>query len=204
MSTETLTRFRCDAPHCEANGIGHDNITPPDGWTKLKSTAHIPATTDDPFPGRRRTRTLSYRERCYGSFSLHLCPDHPNAFTAHQPITDGRGYKNDVGVSCSCGTRVRLAPAAHVVGRYPSHATEAAWFHHLPAELRWYLWRGQRQWATRKRGNGFDHIDQYPSEERARDAVASSSSLYYLPEVVYRDAEGDEWTVAPAEAEVAS
>jgi len=196
VSTETLTRFRCDAPHCQTNGIGANNITPPDGWTVLKSTAHIPATNDPLLPPRRRSRSLSYSERCYGGFSLHLCPEHPAAFSAHQPITDGRGYKSNVAVSCSCGANLGTAPAATMVGRYPSHATESAWFLHLPAELRWYLWRGERQWATQTTNHGFTSTQQYVAEKQARDRVATSTSMYSTPRLVFRDAEGDEWTEA--------
>lgn len=200
MSTETLTRFYCDAPHCHTNGIGPSNITPPDGWTRLKSTAHIPVTKTSPYPARRRqSKTLSYSERCYGGFSLHLCPDHPDAFNAHQPITDGRGYNNDVLVSCSCGAQLGRTSAVTMVGRYPSHAPEWGWFSHLPVELRWYLWRGERQWATRTVSHGITHIRQYRTEEQARKAAEPSSTFYTVREdVVYRDAEGDNWTDAPA------
>lgn len=197
MSTETLTRFRCDAPRCEANGIGSNNITPPDGWTVLKSTAHIPVTKDPLFPPRgRRPKALSYSERCYGRFAVHLCPEHPDAFNTHQPITDGRGYKSDVLVSCSCGRQIGRAAAATMVGRYPSHAPEYGWFHHLPAELRWYLWRGERQWATRTSSHGIVRIQQYRGEEQAREAVSRESAFYAVPTLVYRDAEGDEWSQA--------
>lgn len=194
MSTETLTRFRCDAPHCQTNGIGSNNITPPDEWTVLKSTAHIPVTKDFLAPARRRSRALTYSERCYGGFSLHLCPAHPDAFNAHRPITNGHGYKSNVAVSCSCGMNLGIAAAATMVARYPSHAPESAWFRHLPAELRWYLWRGERQWATQTTNHGITSTQQYASEERARDRVDVGASMYGAPVLVYRDAEGDEWT----------
>lgn len=194
MSTETLTRFRCDAPHCQEHGIGTNNITPPDGWTALKSTAHIPVVKTSPTRGRRKA--LSYSERCYGGFTLHLCPEHPDAFDAHKPITNGYGYNNSVSIACSCGMPLGRAPAATMVGRYPSHAPESAWFHHLPAELRWYLWRGQRQWATRTVSHGITNIRQYRTEEQARKAAEPSSIFYSVREdVVYRDNEGDPWTV---------
>jgi hypothetical protein len=197
VSTETLTRFRCDAPRCEANGIGSNNITPPEDWTVLKSTAHIPVTNDPLFaPRGRRPKALSYSERCYGRFAVHLCPEHPDAFDTHQPITDGRGYKSNVAVSCSCGRALGVAPAATMVGQYPGSATEAAWFRHLPTELRWYLWRGQRQWATRTTNYGVTRVQPYPSEERARKVIADTGLTYTLPTLVYRDAEGDEWSAA--------
>lgn len=200
MSTETLTRFRCDAPHCHTNGIGHDNITPPDGWIVLKSNAHIP--TDPPgMParGRGRRKSLSWLERSYGSFSLHLCPAHPAAFADHQPRTHGYGYNSNVGVECSCGAQLGRPPAAAMVGKYPSHAPEHAWFQHLPVELRWYLWRGERQWATRTVSHGITRIRQYRTEEQARKAAEPSSTFYSVREdVVYRDAEGAPWTDAPA------
>lgn len=196
MTTETLTRFLCDAPHCQTNGIGSNNITPPQGWTVLKSTAHIPITKDPSFAPRRRTKALSYSERCYGGFSLHLCPEHPDAFNAHRPITNGYGYKSNVAVSCSCGMNLGTAAAATMVSRYPSHAPENAWFRHLPAELRWYLWRGKRQWATQTTNHGFTSTQQYASEERARDRVDTGASMYGPPVLVYRDAEGDKWRTA--------
>ena len=189
MSTETLTRFRCDAPTCPASGIGSSNIAPPDGWSVLKSTAHIPVTKEGPFPARRRRSSpLSYSERCYGGFSLHLCPEHPDAFDAHQPRTDGHGYNSNVAVSCSCGARLGMAAAATFVSSYPSHGTERAWFGHLPAELRWYLWRGERQWATRSVSYGVERITQQPTEERAREF-----GVKFSYSVVFRDAEGDPW-----------
>ncbi|MEU9014310.1 hypothetical protein AB0D12_31975 [Streptomyces sp. NPDC048479] len=193
MSTESLTRFRCDAPRCPADGIGASIITPPDGWTRLQSTAHIPVVKTSPYPARRRrSNVLSYSERCYGGFSLHLCPQHPDAFEAHQPRTAGHGYKSSVSVSCSCGASLGMAAAATFVSSYPSHGTERAWFLHLPKELRWYLWRGQRQWATRDVDSyRREHITQYTSEERARDAAER-----YGYQLVHRDAEGDPWTRA--------
>ncbi|MGO1025599.1 hypothetical protein ACTOXX_34050 [Streptomyces rubiginosohelvolus] len=196
MSAETLTRFRCDAPRCSANGIGHNNITPPDGWTVLKSTAHIPVTKDFLSPPRgRRTKALSYSERCYGGFSLHLCPDHPGAFDAHRPITDGYGYNSNVTVSCSCGVTLGRTGAVTMVGQYPSHAPEKAWFNHLPVELRWYVWRGERQWATRQVSYGITRIRQYRTEDEARKSAASTTDTFHaLHTLVCRDTEGDEWT----------
>ncbi|MER5277743.1 hypothetical protein ABT025_18570 [Streptomyces sp. NPDC002809] len=196
MSTETLTRFRCDAPHCDANDIGSSNIAPPDGWTVLKSTAHIPVTKDFLAPPRRRSRALSYSERCYGGFSVHLCPEHPEAFNAHHPITNGYGYKSNVAVSCSCGTNLGTAAAVTMVGQYPSHAPEKTWFRHLPADLRWYLWRGERQWATQTTNHGFTSTQQYASEERARGRADGGASMHGPPVLVFRDAEGDEWSTA--------
>lgn len=201
MSTETLTRFSCDAPSCDApschaDGIGHNNITPPDGWIKLQSTAHIPVTKESLYPARRNRRTPTYTEQCYGGFSLHLCPDHHQAFADHHPITNRHG--SNVKVGCSCGAQLGIAGAVFLVNRYPAHAPEMAWFQHLPAELRWYLWRGQRQWAIRERVHGTDYVFQYPNEERARKAAEPSRSS--TPQVVYRDAEGDSWVLAPAPA----
>jgi hypothetical protein len=196
VSTQTLTRFRCDAPTCANNGFGQNNITPPAGWTVLKSTAHIPVTKTSPYPARRRRSTpLSYSERCYGSFSLHLCPEHPDALDAHRPITNGAGHKSSVGVSCSCGMNLGRAAAATFVNSYPSHGTERAWFQHLPARLRWYLWRGERQWATRSVTYGTERIEQYQTEKQARQ-FATDYSTTIVRTVVYRDNEGDPWTHA--------
>jgi hypothetical protein len=156
----------------------------------LKSTAHIPSSSNFSVAhGWRRSEALSYLQRCYGSFSLHLCPEHPDAFDDHQPRTEGRGSGKNVTVSCSCGSNLGLAAADTFVSRYPAKGTEYAWFEHLPAELRWYLWRGARQWAVRELAYGRETVRQCPTEQRARDLAAGSGGK----QVVYRDAEGEPW-----------
>ena len=91
-----------------------------------------------------------------------------------------------------------MAAAATMVGRFPSHAPEAAWFRHLPAELRWYLWRGERQWATRTVNHGITNIIKHLTEDQARGYAKPSATYahYTIPTLVYRDSEGDEWTEA--------
>ncbi|MEU6054287.1 hypothetical protein ABZ829_28180 [Streptomyces xanthochromogenes] len=205
MSTETLTRFLCDAHGCSAAGIGADTITPPQGWTVIKSNAHIPPTpTPNPVPTeRRRHKPLSRLERSYGAFRLHTCPQHPDAFNAHHPRTEGHGYNQSVTVACSCGQHLGYTQAATSFSSYPQHGPERLWFQHLPADLRWYLWRGERQWATQNFVRAVDRtveqISQYRSREDAQSAVDRSQSLYSTPTLVFRDREGDPWKSAPKE-----
>jgi hypothetical protein len=152
VTTESLYRVRCDAPRCEASTFADKVTDTPDGWQTLKSTEHIPYVKTSVYPARRaRSNALSYGERCRGSFSLHLCPQHPGAFDAHLPRTDGLytrpGKDGMAAVSCGCGasfgytgTGWRVA-GADMSG--PSAHTEKAWWAHLPADLRWYAERDQ-------------------------------------------------------------
>ena len=150
MSTQTVHRLLCDAPNCPAMELIEDLAQIPDGWRKLKSTDHIPVPPRQSPYARRKPRTLTYTEQCRGSFTLHLCPEHPTAFDAHLPRTDGvytrPGRDGQAYVSCSCGgmktvlggTGWRLA-SADMSG--PDAYTEKAWWRHLPAELQWYAAR---------------------------------------------------------------
>lgn len=147
MTTETVYRFRCDAPHCHAAVLAEDLKHVPEGWKVVKSTDHIPIPPRQlPFE-RRRPRTLTYSERCRGAFTLHLCPEHPNAFDSHLPRTEGvymrPGKDGKAYVSCSCdGMRTVLTSTGWRIaggdGLGPSAWTENAWWRHLPSELQWY------------------------------------------------------------------
>ena len=150
MTTETVYRFRCDAPNCTTALLVENLKDVPEGWRVVKSTDHIPVPPREPFAtGRRRSNKLSYSEQCRGAFTLHLCAEHPNAFDEHLPRTDGvytrPGRDGQAYVSCSCGmkyvlcgTGFRIA-AADMSG--PSAYTENTWWRHLPGELKWYAER---------------------------------------------------------------
>ena len=150
MTTQTLYRFRCDAPQCTATNHADKVTDTPDGWRTIRSTDHIPVPPHRPgWEGSRRSSRPSYGERCRGDFRLHLCPDHHDVFNAHLPITEGMGSRAgrdpNATVSCSCGltfgwmtTGYRIA-AADMTG--PAQYTEKAWWRHLPPELQWYAAR---------------------------------------------------------------
>lgn len=148
MTTETVYRFRCDAPHCTALVLAEALKDVPEGWRTVKSTDHIPVPTKTSvYTSRSRgARALTYTEQCRGAFTLHLCPEHPTAFDDHLPRTDGvrtrPGRDGQAYVSCSCGmkyvlcgTGFRIA-AADISG--PAAYTEKAWWQHLPTDLKWY------------------------------------------------------------------
>lgn len=149
MTTESLYRFRCDAPHCTETAIGEKITGTPPEWRILRSTEHIEYVETSPYPARRRkANVLSHAERCIGDFSLHLCAAHHDAFGEHLPRTDGwpgqRGRDSIVTVSCSCGTRLGWTTAVHILaggGGGPSRSGERLWWRHLPADLRWYAER---------------------------------------------------------------
>ena len=150
MSTETVYRFRCDAPHCTAAVLVEDLKDVPEGWRTIKSTDHIPVPPPRaPWDRNRRTNRLSYGERCRGDFSLHLCPEHPDTFNTHLPITEGLyarpGKDGQAEVSCSCGAKLGWVTTGYRLASEdmtgPSQYTEKAWWRHLPAELQWYAQR---------------------------------------------------------------
>lgn len=148
MTTETLYRFRCDAPHCTESAIGENIGDKPSDWRTMGSTEHI---EKSPAPARRRqTRPLSFAERCIGEFWLHLCGAHYDAFDEHLPRTDGRpggrGRDSAVTVSCSCGARLGWTSAVHILAGGsggPRRSGERLWWAHLPADLRWYADRDE-------------------------------------------------------------
>lgn len=145
MTTQTLYRFRCDAPHCNETAIGENLSDLPSGWRRLGSTEHI---EDTPAPVRRRANVPSHIERCIGEFWLHLCESHRGAFDEHMPRTDGhrrvRGRDATLNVYCSCGARLGWTTAVHILaggGNGPSRSGERLWWSHLPADLQWYAQR---------------------------------------------------------------
>lgn len=152
MSTAILTRFLCDAPLCPATAVGEKSTAVPDGWVRLSSTAHIEPYRTPRFG--KGSRQVSWSDRQHGSFSLHLCGAHPEAFAAHLPRTDGapgtRGGDPSTAVSCSCGVRLGWVRSAHLVGDAvgPRRTTERTWWAHLPAELQWYALRNNAAVAS--------------------------------------------------------
>lgn len=153
MTTETVYRFRCDSPHCTAAILVEDLKDIPEGWRTIKSTDHIPLPPVGlPWERNRRSNKLSYSEQCRGAFTLHLCPQHLDAFDAHLPRTDGihtrPGQDGKAYVSCSCGMKYLLCGTGwRVAGADmsgPAAHTERAWWQHLPAELQWYAERDTR------------------------------------------------------------
>lgn len=149
MTTQTLYRFRCDAPQCTEAAIGEKIGDKPPDWRTLRSTEHIEYVETSPYPARRRqARVLSHSERCIGEFSLHLCGSHHGAFDEHLPRTDGRpgqrGRDSMVTVSCGCGARLGWTHSyITLAGRHegPRASGEHLWWAHLPADLRWYVER---------------------------------------------------------------
>jgi hypothetical protein len=150
VTTETVHRFRCDAPHCPTAALGESLKDVPSGWRVIKSTDHIPVPPPQPAYARgRRSNKLSYTEQCRGAFTLHLCPEHPNAFDQHLPRTDGvytrPGRDGQAYVSCSCGMQYVLSGTGFRIASAdmsgPAAYTEKAWWCHLPSELQWYAQR---------------------------------------------------------------
>lgn len=153
MTTETVYRFRCDAPQCPsvAFGGGKGRETP-EGWTELSSAAHLSGWQSGQRyrrpTGRSAVDTRTLWDVTSGRFILHLCPAHSEAFDDHRPKTEGghadrkTGDRN-VSVSCSCGWSSRLVRDLLLVhGRPEPHAaTELAWWRHLPTDLQWYATR---------------------------------------------------------------
>lgn len=109
MTAEVLRtyRFRCDADQCTASLDSFEYETPA-GWTEVSSTAHQ---SYGPLPsvksGAKLLRALTANGvRTTGRFSLHLCPEHPDALGAHRPMTDGYPGGQRLAVSCTCGARL--------------------------------------------------------------------------------------------------
>lgn len=139
MSTEIVYRLLCDAPHCPATAMAESLGEPPDGWTALRSADYMKG-KPAPMVGRgRNRRPVSGWDIGNGSFTLHLCPGHRDAFGEHRPQTVG--YPAGAAPSCACGWRSDLRREARMVGRKPSSTVEYAWWSHLPEELRWYATR---------------------------------------------------------------
>src|SRR5688572_15400443 len=104
MSHRKVEYLLCDAPHCPAEVVLPESWKLPEGWTWLRSSAHVP----DRIKASRSK--LSSEERTYGSFRLSLCPEHPKAFDGHRPRTEGgasrRGKDPIISVGCECGANL--------------------------------------------------------------------------------------------------
>jgi hypothetical protein len=143
VTTETLYRFRCDAPRCDATAIGEKISGFPDDWRHLGSTDHIA----EGLAVVRRPAT-SHGERCIGEFWQHLCGRHRDVFDGHLPRTEGRsggrGRTSIVTVACSCGARPGRTDAVHILAGGlpgPRRSGERRWWAHLPDDLQWYATR---------------------------------------------------------------
>jgi hypothetical protein len=129
VSTEVLRtyRFRCDAYPCTASVDSTQHETP-EGWTEVSSTGHQRYTDVSGWkPSARVLRTVTANGiLTTGRFSLHLCPNHPDAVQAlagHLPHTDGISASRLL-VSCSCGARLGEVGGG-AKSRWESHF---AWF----------------------------------------------------------------------------
>ncbi|MGI5144814.1 hypothetical protein ACQEVC_45605 [Plantactinospora sp. CA-294935] len=154
MSTHTIYRVTCDAPHCSAVGIIEKITDVPDGWRRVSSADHLadwrPGRRRNPSTGRQYTDKRSPWDVSAGSFALHLCPADSTAFDGHLPRTEGavmlaRERDRRVLVSCSCGALSRTTKDLLWVGRdpMPTSEVERTWWLHLPAELQEYATRGR-------------------------------------------------------------
>jgi hypothetical protein len=147
MTTESIWRLRCDAPDCTAATLVEQISDRPDGWTRIRSTAHLDNQPPLTYGRGRSRRTVSMGDLSAGSFTLHLCPKHPGTFDGHKPTTQGapkdRGdFRRRVNVGCSCGFSKPLgAWDGMVVGQRPALVSEFFWWQHLPTELQAYALR---------------------------------------------------------------
>lgn len=151
MTAQSIYRLRCDAPRCPYAVIVEQITAVPDGWRRVSSGDHL---ADWKSGQRRKTATgRSYTDKRTvwdlhaGSFTLHLCPDHPTVFDAHLPQTEGHVVRSREGnrhveVRCSCGLSTTTYDIRWV-GRdpMPNGNTERVWWQHLPEDLRWYATR---------------------------------------------------------------
>lgn len=147
MTTRGIWRLRCDGSDCTHTAIVDNMTDTPDGWTQIRSTAHLDGKPPLSYGRGRSRRTVSTSDLTAGSFTLHLCPQHPDTFAGHLPATQGaprdRGdYRRRVAVDCSCGYSVPIgAWDGHVVGQQPALVSEFRWWQHLPDELKGYARR---------------------------------------------------------------
>jgi len=147
MTVQSIYRILCDAPYCTASDMIEKITAVPDGWVRLASFDHM---RGKPLPeigrGRYRRRLDSWAAMS-GGFAITLCPQHGEAFGEHHPQTLGNespkraNQDQHVRVGCACGWQVGAVRSLHVVGRTPSSTVEAAWWRHLPEDLRWYATR---------------------------------------------------------------
>jgi hypothetical protein len=147
VTTESLWRLCCDAPDCTASTLVEQIADRPDGWTRIRSTAHFDNQPPIAYGRGRSRRAISVSDQSAGGFTLHLCPRHPDTFVEHRPTTQGspmaRGeFRRRVQVGCSCGFSKPLgAWDGMVVGQRPVLVSEFFWWQHLPAELQAYALR---------------------------------------------------------------
>lgn len=160
MSTHSIYRVTCDAPHCPATGIIEKITDSPDGWRRVTSTDHLadwqPGQTRRLSTGRRSTDPRTRWDITAGSITLHLCPNHTTVFDGHLPRTEGgamgaRDRERRVSVACSCGGMTGGSVKHWLMvgsGPEPSSTVERAWWRHLPAGLREYAARGRTEVAA--------------------------------------------------------
>lgn len=147
MTSQIIYRLRCDAPDCAAVAVAEQLATTPDNWTRIRSVAHLDGKPAPTYGRGRSRRTVSASDLSAGSFTLHLCPQHPDTFAEHLPTTQGspmdRGdYRRRVQVGCSCGLSVPLgAWDGLIIGQRPALVSEFHWWRHLPADLKAYATR---------------------------------------------------------------
>jgi len=152
MTSQRIYRLHCDAPGCTTAVLVEALADPVDGWTRIRSEDHL----RDWSPGRvpaagRRTRAdrRTRNDVLSGSFTLHLCHEHRDAFTAHVPLTtgtmSGRAGERNTTVACSCGQfstwGIRQAHRVGPRSEGPAYLPERAWWSHLPAALKTYATR---------------------------------------------------------------
>ncbi len=159
MTTLSVHRQACDAPHCQADRVVDKVTDILPGWTRLSSFAHLRDWVPGRLPGRNgRTRrdTRTRWDVWSGAFDLHLCPVHGEVFAEHIPATEGgpasRGERR-IQVSCSCTWRTSVKDYHLVAGpsdamRGPRHRPHNAWWRHLPPELQEYAERGRAEEAA--------------------------------------------------------
>lgn len=159
MTAHSIYRLACDAPHCPTTGIIETILAEPPGWRRISSDDHLadwrPEQQIRLSNGRRRTDQRSRWDVVAGAFVLHLCPNHPTAFGAHLPRTEGaaadrRTGDRRVSVWCSCGDLRASARDLTIVGRepMPNRLPERTWWQHLPEGLREYATRGRMEVAA--------------------------------------------------------
>jgi hypothetical protein len=159
MSTVSIYELHCDGPGCDATAVVRKLSEMPDGWAALRSDAHLrdwkPGTRPPGRSGRTRADQRTVWDVHAGSFVLHLCPSHTEAFAGHEPRTEGgpmsRGDRR-VAVGCSCGAGLGSAIDMTMIwsGRpgfedEPRRTPERAWWRHLPTDLQEYAVRARRR-----------------------------------------------------------
>ncbi len=153
MTAKMIYRLFCDAPDCDASVIAEKSKDTPDGWSIVRSDAHLDGWEPPVIKlsnGRTRRDKRDLWDVTAGSFALHLCPKHPDSFAEHLPSTTGSAMSRldrmrVVTVKCSCGHKIPWVNDVHMVSPKngaPGRTPEAAWWRHLPTELQAYANRG--------------------------------------------------------------